>query len=77
MTAPQFFGALVRAFGLYWFVYSLSYLTGFFAPAKDSEPRVYLIAAIPGSLVGLFLMFKADGVVATLYAEPKDEADDD
>ena len=29
---------------------------------------------IPGSLVGIFLMFKADGVVATLYAEPaKDE----
>jgi hypothetical protein len=77
MNAPQFFGALVRAIGLYWLIYSLSYLTGFFDPPKDTDSRTYLIATVPGSLVGIFLMFKADGVVATLYAEPKGIPGDD
>ena len=72
MTAHDLFGALVRALGLYWAVYSIQMLVGAFIAAEGSSPVAYVVAGLPLLLVGIFLMLKADGMVATCYA--KDEA---
>jgi len=68
MTAPQFFGALVRALGLYWLTHGLTYLPASMAPAKGYTPSLYFWVGVGEMLVGIFLMFKADGMVQTCYS---------
>jgi hypothetical protein len=60
MTAPQFFGVLVRAIGVSWLSHGVTYLAAAFAPVQGYTPVVYV-------LLGAFLMFKADGMVMTCY----------
>jgi hypothetical protein len=68
MTAPHFFGALVRALGLYWLSVGLSYLAGAYFASADYTPMAYVIQGMADLLIGVFLMFKADGVVETCYS---------
>ena len=68
MTAPHFFGALVRAMGLYWLTYGITYLPACFAPVAGYTPGLYIFVGIGDMLIGVFLIFKADGVVETCYS---------
>jgi hypothetical protein len=68
MTAPQFFGALVRAMGVYWLADGLSYFGSALFASKDYTPMAYLVQGGAHAIIGAFLMFKADGMVETCYS---------
>ena len=68
MTAPQFFGALVRAIGVYWLSVGLSYLARAYFAARDYSPAAYIVQGAANAIIGVFLMFKADGMVETCYS---------
>lgn len=76
MTAQELFGALVRALGLYWAVYSIQTMLGAVIPAQGYTSGEYVISGFPILLIGIFLMFKADGMVATCYAKDDVGADE-
>ena len=48
---------------------------GLLRPAEGYSAMDYLVPGVPLLLIGIFLMFKADGMVATCYA--KDDAGED
>jgi hypothetical protein len=77
MTGPEFCGALVRAIGVYWLSHGLTYLAAAIAPVEGYTPLLYVVLGGSEMLVGVFLMFKADGMVATLYAKPPADDDDE
>ena len=54
--------------GLYWLTYGLTYLPGFFTPATGYTPGFYIYMGAAQMILGVFLMFKADGVVETCYS---------
>lgn len=68
MTAPQFFGALVRAMGVYWLTNGLLYLAGAYFASQGYTPISYVVQGGATAIIGLFLMFKADGMVETCYS---------
>jgi len=68
MTAPQLFGALVRAIGVYWLSVGLSYLTGAYFAGREYSPMAYVVQGAANAIIGVFLMFKADGMVQTCYS---------
>jgi hypothetical protein len=68
MTERQFFGAIVRAMGLYWFLYGLTYLCSALSPPKDYQALPYLLIGMGQMIVATFLLLKADGVVQTCYS---------
>ncbi len=68
MTAPQFFGALIRAIGLYWFVYGLAYLPATLSPHDGTALSTYILIGTGYMIIGAFLLFKADGFVETCYS---------
>jgi hypothetical protein len=69
MTAPQFFGALVRAIGLYWLTYGLTRIVSACAPAEGYTYVTYIILASAYMVIGAFLMLKADPIVEMCYAK--------
>lgn len=68
MTAPQFFGALVRAIGVYWLAHGLTYLAAALFPMQGYTPMSYVFIGAAEMIVGAFLMFKADGMVESCYS---------
>jgi hypothetical protein len=69
MTAPQFFGALVRAIGVYLPTHGLGYLVSAMFPAKDYPVSLYVILGSVEVVLGIFLMFQADNVVEMCYSQ--------
>jgi len=77
MTAQQFFGALVRALGLYWLLDGLTRALGAFFPGPEYSWIHYVVGAALEMVIGTFVMFKADGLVEMLYAKPDEEDEED
>ena len=69
MTAPQYFGLIVRGLGLYWFTWGLTYMPLAFVahPGSTSSATHYVAVATADMVVGAILLFTADGMAETFY----------
>ena len=78
LNGPEIFGALVRTIGLYWFSYGLNTAVSAMSPAPGFSIGSYIACGAAQMIVGISLMFKADGVVSTCYADskPRDDPED-
>ena len=68
MFGPLLFVALVRAIGVYWLSQGLTYLAAAFAPVQGYTPALYVLLGVSEMILGVFLMFKANGIVETCYS---------
>jgi hypothetical protein len=54
--------------GLYWLTYGITYLPGALAPVQGYSPGIYIGIGMGQMIVGVILMFAADGFVETCYS---------